>query len=316
MTKKKKRVNQNAMEKMASRKTTWHRIKNDRYQYLMLLPAILVTIIFCYIPMRGVVMAFQDYDIFKGILGSKWVGFQQFEKIFTQRKFLQAVSNTLLISTLNLLLCFPAPIILALLINELKNGIFKKGVQTISYLPHFLSWTSVVGLVYILFGADGIINETLVRLGKESVGFLTSNSTLVALIIGSMLWKETGWGTIIHLANITSINPELYEAASIDGATRLQKTRFITLPHMIPTVIILLIFQMGSLFSSNFDLIYGLQNPYLNFEVISTLVYQTGIQGGDYSLSTALGFAQGMVALILVLSSNALSKKFNSTGIV
>lgn len=283
----------------------------------MLLPAFAVTVIFAYIPMGGLIMAFEDYNAFKGMLGSEWVGLENFAKIFAQSKFSAAILNTLLCSLLNLLICFPLPIILALLINELKDGKFKKISQTVSYLPHFLSMISVVGLVHVMFGRDGIVNDWLVALGNtERITFLAQQNLFIWFVIGVIAWKETGWGTVIHLANLSSISPELYEASSIDGATRLQKLRYITLPHMMPTVAILLIFQMGTIFNSNFELIYGLQNPYIDFEVISTIVYQTGIKGGNYSMSTALGFAQGIVSLILVLSSNWLSKKLTGNGIL
>ena len=294
-----------------------YRLWRDRYLYFMILPALAATLFFAYVPMGGLIMAFQDFNIFKGFLGSEWVGLDNFIKVFSQSKFLTAIGNTLMISLLNLLLCFPAPIILALLLNELRVGPFKKIIQTISYLPHFLSWISVVGFVNLLFGRDGYVNDVRMALGaSERIVYLAQQNLFIWFVIGTMLWKEVGWGTVIHLANITSISPDLYEAASIDGATRLQKMKYITLPHMVPTVVILLIFQMGTIFSSNFELIYGLQNPYINFEVISTIVYQTGIQGGNYSISTALGFAQGLVALVLVLSSNWFSNKLTGNGIL
>lgn len=314
---KKNRRTSGSGPRVKSRLTVGQRLKKDKYLYLMLLPAFAVTVIFAYIPMGGLIMAFEDYNAFKGMLGSEWVGLENFAKIFTQSKFSAAILNTLLCSLLNLLICFPLPIILALLINELKDGKFKKISQTVSYLPHFLSMISVVGLVHVMFGRDGIVNDWLVALGNtERITFLAQQNLFIWFVIGVIAWKETGWGTVIHLANLSSISPELYEASSIDGATRLQKLRYITLPHMMPTVAILLIFQMGTIFNSNFELIYGLQNPYIDFEVISTIVYQTGIKGGNYSMSTALGFAQGIVSLILVLSSNWLSKKLTGNGIL
>ncbi len=291
-------------------------IKQDKYLYLMLLLPILLVLIFNYVPMYGLIMAFQDFSIFDGFLGSEFVGLENFKKLFTQRGFLTAIWNTLYISFLNLLVCFPAPIILALLLNELKDGIFKKSVQTISYLPHFLSWISVVGIVNMVFGYDGLFNDIREMLGAgERVAYLAEQSLFSTFLIGTSLWKEVGWGTVIHLANIASISPDLYEAASIDGATRLQKIRYITLPHMVPTVMILLIFKMGQIFQSNFELVWGLQNPYIDFEVISTIVYRTGIQNGDYSMATALGLAQGVVALILVLVTDKISKKVAGVGI-
>ena len=296
---------------------TLKRIVRDRYLYLMLLPAVAVMLIFKYLPMGGLLMAFEDYSPFKGIFGSKWVGFANFIKIFTQPKFTTAIRNTLVVSLLDLIIGFPAPILLALLINELENKVFKRIVQTVSYLPHFLSWISVVGIVSILFGRDGIVNDIRIALGaQERIVFLAKQEWFIWFLLGTMVWKETGWGTVIHLANLSSISPDLYEAANIDGANRLQQIRYITIPHMMPTVIVLLIFKMGTLFSSNFELIYGMQNPYIDFEVISTIVFQTGIKTGNYSVATAIGLMEGLVALILVLGSNWISKKVTGDGIL
>ena len=304
-------------DKVKKKKQLLTQLKRDRYKYLMIMPAFIIVVMFAYVPMYGLIMAFQDFDIFKGFLGSEWVGLRNFKTIFGQSKFLLSIWNTLFISLLGLVITFPAPILLALLLNELKNGWFKKSIQTISYLPHFLSWISVVGLVNIFFGRDGFINDVRMFLGAEDrIIYLAEQNLFIWFILGTSLWKEVGWGTVIHLANLSSISPELYEAASIDGATRLQKVRYITLPHMVPTILILLIFRMGTLFGSNFELVYGLQNPYIDFEVISTIVYQTGIAGGKYSVSTALGLAQGLVALLLVLITNWFSKKASGAGIV
>lgn len=267
--------------------------------------------------MTGILIAFQDFSIFNGLLGSKWVGFDNIKRIFSTPMFLDSIWNTLLISMLNILISFPAPIILALLINELKDGVFKRVTQTISYLPHFLSWISVVGLIQLLFGRDGLVNDARMALGAgERISFLGEQGLFIWFVIGATLWKEVGWGTVVHLANLSSINTELYEAADVDGAKHLQKLWYITLPHMLPTVMILLIFKMGTIFGSNFELIYGLQNPFIDFDVISTIVYKTGIQNGDYSMSTALGVTQGFVALLLVRLSNRISKKVSGAGLL
>lgn len=288
----------------------------DRALYMLLLPALLVTFMFAYCPMPGLIMAFEDFSIYDGLFGSEWVGLENIRKILTQSKFTTAIWNTLSVSVMSILIGFPAPIILALLINEIKNNVFKRVVQTASYLPHFLSWISVVGLVQLLFGRDGLVNDFRVLLGAgERISYLARQNLFLWFILGTELWKEVGWGTVVHLANLSSINPDLYEAAEVDGAKHLQKLWYITLPHMVPTIMILLIFKMGTLFNSNFELIYGLQNPYIEFEVISTIVYQTGIQGGNYSMSTAIGFMQGIVALLLVIISNWISKKVSGSGI-
>lgn len=292
------------------------KIYKDRAMYFLMLPALLVTFFFMYCPMPGLLMAFENYRIYDGLLGSEWVGLQNFAQIFKQGKFMTSIWNTLWISVLNIVISFPAPIILALLINEIGNQFFKRFVQTASYLPHFLSWISVVGLIQILFGRDGFINDFRMLLGaEERIVYLAEQKNFVPFVVLTNLWKTVGWSTIIHLANLTSINPELYEAADIDGANYFHKLRYITIPHMIPTIMILLIFQMGGLFSSNFELIYGLQNPFIDFEVISTIIYQTGLQAGNYSLSTAVGFMQGIIALLLVLASNWLSKKISGSGL-
>lgn len=302
---------------MTKRQYFWKRLRRDKYQYVMLIPAFCATLIFAYIPMFGLVMAFQKFDIFKGFLGSEWVGLDNFVKVFTQSKFVTAIWNTLKLNIVNIGINFPAPIIMALLINELELKRFKKVTQTISYLPHFLSWISVVGLLYVLLGKEGVINDLRAALGfGDPIIFLAEQKYFMWIVVLAVLWKETGWGTVIHLANLSSINPELYEAASVDGATRLQKIWYITLPHMVPTVMILLIFKMGTLFSSNFELMYGLQNPFIEFDVISTIIYETGIQGGNYSISTAIGLAEGLIALLLVFGFNWISKKVSGSGIM
>lgn len=298
------------------KKKVWKKIFKDRQLYIMLIPALVVTLIFSYFPMPGVIISFQNFTIYKGMFGSDWVGLDNIRKIFAQSQIAASIGNTLLISFLSLLITFPAPIILALLMNEIKNKTFKKIVQTTSYLPHFLSWISVVGIVQLLFSKGGLINDFRIYTGaEERISFLAEQNLFIWFILGTTLWKEVGWGTVVHLANLSSINPELYEAAEVDGAKHMQKLWYITLPHMVPTVMILLIFKMGSLFSSNFELVYGLQNPYIDFEVISTIVYQTGLQNGNYSMSAAIGFMQGIMALLLVVTSNWISNKVSGSGL-
>jgi len=295
---------------------TLKKIYKDRFLYFLMLPALAVTLFFKYGPMPGLVMAFQNFSIYDGLWGSEWVGLDNIIRVYSQSKFLIAIWNTLKLSLLNILINFPAPVILALLINEIKYVKFKKFVQTASYLPHFLSWMSIVGLAYMLFARDGLINDIRMALGSEErITFLSQQNLFMWFVLLIPGWKEVGWGTIIHLANIASINPELYQAAEIDGATRWQRVRYITLPHMMPMITVLFIFQMGTIFNSNFELVYGLQNPYIDFEVISTIVYSTGVKNGSYSLATALGFTQGLVALILVGVTNFIAKKTGGQSI-
>ena len=217
---------------------------------------------------------------------------------------------------LDLLISFPAPIILALLINEIKNVKFKKFVQTASYLPHFLSWMAVIGMVQVIFGSQGLFNDIRLFFGAtDRITPLAEQKNFIWFLSLLTLWKGVGWGTIVHLAGLAGINPELYEAAEVDGAKHLQKMWYITLPHMLPTCVILLIFRMGSVFGSNFQLVYGLQNPFIDFETISTIVYKTGIQNGNYSMASAIGFTEGIVSLILVVVTNWVAKKITGSGI-
>jgi putative aldouronate transport system permease protein len=287
------------------------RLRDDMAIYLMLSPAIVITLIFAYMPMPGILMAFQDYDIFKGIRGSPWAGLKHVLDIVRMPALRNAVGNTVLLSVLTLLVNFPAPIILALLFNEMRVGVFKKTVQTVSYLPYFLSWISVVGIATSLLSKYGSLNDLSVFLFGEDTEralFLKNQNLFVPILLIMSLWKEVGWSSIVYLAAITGIDMQLYEAARMDGASRLQQARYITLPLLKQTIVILLIFSMGGLFSSNFELVYGMQNPYIDFDVIATVVYTRGIQQANYSMAAAVGFLQGLIAFILVFATNKVSK--------
>jgi putative aldouronate transport system permease protein len=293
-------------------------LKNNMLIYILLLPAIVITFIFAYLPMPGILIAFQDYNIFKGISGSPWVGAKHFINIIQLPALSHAVVNTLTLSTLTLAVCFPSAIILALLFNELKVGVFKKVVQTMSYLPYFLSWISVIGIAITFLSIYGSVNDLGVALfgeGYERVMFLSKQELFVPILLILALWKSVGWNSIIFLAAITSIDEQLYEAARMDGATRLQQTRHITLPCIKPTIIILLIFSMGSIFADNFELVYGMQNAYIKFDVISTIVYSRGIQQANYSMAAAVGFFNGLISLLLVFSANKIAKKVSDVYI-
>ena len=293
--------------------------KQDIFSYLLLFPALAIIFVFHYLPMPGIIVAFKDYDMFQGVLKSPWVGLTHIIDIFRIPALSMAVVNTLKLSLLTLVVGFPAPIVLALLINEIRGDGFKRVVQTMSYLPHFLSWISVVGLTYAMFANYGPINDLRVLLlgqGTERIMFLSKQELFMPIVLLLNVWKEVGWGTVVYLAAITSIDPGLYEAAYIDGASRFQQTIKITIPSILPTTIILLIFSLGGLFKSNFELIYGMQNPYINFDVISTIVYTTGIKDGNYSMAAALGFMEGLIALLLVLGSNYFSKKVSNIAII
>jgi putative aldouronate transport system permease protein len=283
-----------------------------------MLPSIALTLTFSYLPMPGILVAFQDHNIFAGIWDSPWVGLKHIYAIFEVPMLRDAVINTLMLSLLTILVGFPAPIILALLMNELRVGLFKKSVQTLSYLPHFLSWIAVVGLAYSLFDIDGPINDLKIMLmgeDTERTMFLSNQTLFVPLLLLLSVWKEIGWGTIVYLAAITSIDPSLYEASKIDGANRFRQTLHITLPGLKTTAVILLIFTMGTLFGSNFELVYGMQNPFIDFPVISTVVFSSGIQQGNYSTAAAVGFVEGLVAFTLIIAANKIAKKVSKISI-
>jgi putative aldouronate transport system permease protein len=303
-------------------KLSW-RMSFQKYRlvYLMLLPAVVFVLVFSYFPMPGILVAFKNFDIFKGVFGSPWAaqsGFGHFIKLFSLPEIWTAISNTLIVSILSVLLNFPAPIILALLLNELRQGPFKKIVQSITYIPHFLSWISIIGLFIMMYSSYGPLNELWVLLkgpDTERILFLSLDWLFVPNILFLSIWQSVGWGSILYLASIAGIDQAQYESAEIDGAGRIAQTYHITIPSILPTVTIMLIFQLGAIFTSNFELIYGLQNPFIDFDVISTYVYKSGIQARNYSMATAVGLAQGVVAFLLTALANFGSKKISGVGI-
>lgn len=291
--------------------------KKNIFSYFLLLPAIILTVIFAYLPMPGIIISFMEYDIFQGF-SSPWIGWDNFKELFSLPMFTKATFNTVYLSVLNLVIIFPAPILFALLLNEIKCSPFKRVVQTVSYLPHFLSWIAVIGMAHSVYSTYGIINDLRVALlgeGAERIRFLADQGFLVPNIIILSLWKGVGWSSIIYLAAISGIDAQLYEAAQVDGANRLQQCVHITIPSILPTAVMLFLLQIGNLFRDNFDLIYGLQNAYIDFETISTIVYKQGIQSGDYSMSTAIGLFQGGIGFFLVVGANWLSKKVNNVAL-
>lgn len=303
------------MNVTTNKKNLWTEIKKNKFTYILLLPAFVLVILFAYVPFWGVKIAFQDYNVYRPEL-SEWVGLKNFRDILSSPGMVQAIFNTFYISILSLVICFPAGIVFALLLNELPTGKFKKSVQTISYLPHFLSWISVIGIVTTLYSQSGIINDIRTALGAtDRIMFLAKQEFFVPNTIILSIWKELGWGSIIYLAAIAGIDSSLYEAATLDGAGKFRQVWNITIPSIMPTVIIMLILNMGSLFTSNFELIYGLQNAFVDFETVNTVIYKQGIEGGDYSITTAFGLFQGVINVILVLSANFLSKKVTEVGL-
>lgn len=297
-----------------------HNIYKHRFLYILVLPALVYTLIFNYVPLPGVIMAFQNFDILKGFSGSEFVGLKHFETIFTMDKFTRAIKNTLLYSSVTMASNFVLPIALALLFNELRNLRFKKVVQTISYMPYFISWASVIALVYAFFATYGPFNDVMVSIMGdrwERINPLMDAEYFLEFIVGTNIWKNLGWSSVIYMAAITGIDASLYEASDIDGAGRLQKVIYITLPSIMPTAVILLIMGAGGIVSSNFEQVYGLQNLYTQeaTEVINTLVYRQGLCNGEYSLATAFGLFQGIVSFAIVIVVNKIGKKLANISI-
>lgn len=262
--------------------------------YVMILPGILFYIVFKYIPLLGSVIAFQDFQILNGISDSPWVGFDNFRFLFSYQDFYEVLRNTAIIAFYQLVFGFPAPIILALLFNEVRLLIAKKTIQSLFYLPHFLSWVVVGGIVFELLSSQGVINAVRGLLGYQPVLFMQEEEYFRTIVVISGMWKEVGWGTIIYLAAITGINPNLYEAAVIDGANRWKQTIYVTLPLLFPTILILFLLNIGNFLELGFDQIFNLLTPmtYSVGDIIETYVYRAGVLQGQYSLTTAIGLFQ------------------------
>ncbi|MCS7464241.1 sugar ABC transporter permease [Paenibacillus doosanensis] len=294
------------------------RLKRHRWFYMMLLPGLFYFLIYKYVPMWGVLIAFQDYQPFQGFFGSKWVGLKHFETFFTDESFLMLFRNTFILAIYNILFFFPMPIVIALMLNEVRKEVFKRFIQTMIYIPHFVSWVVVVGISFLFFSTDnGIVNSMLAKANMEPVNFLLSSDWFRTIITSQVIWKDTGWGTIIFLAALAGVDPQLYEAAKMDGAGRWRQMWHITLPAIRSTIIILLILRIGHFMDSGFEQIFLMVNP-MNREigeVFDTYVYSTGITQGKFSYSTAVGMFKSAVGLLLVVIANRLAKKFGEEGI-
>lgn len=293
------------------------RIWKFRFIYLLMLPGLIGYIIFNYIPMGGVILAFKDYYVADGILKSPWVGFKYFKLIFSMSDFYKVLWNTLIINIERLIFGFPAPIILAIMIYEVSSVKFKKTVQTLVYLPHFISWVVIAGIITALLSSSGVVNTAITKLGFQKINFLTNPSTFRPLIIVSGIWKTTGWSTIIYLAALAGINTEIYESAYIDGATKMQRIRYITLPLILPTVSVMLILNFGQMMYGGFDQIYNLYNSvvYDVGDVLDTYLYRVGLTQGRYEMATAVGLFTNLVNMILLVTVNKVSKMISGTGI-
>jgi putative aldouronate transport system permease protein len=286
--------------------------------YLMLVPGIIYYIVFRYIPMAGLVMAFEDYKIAAGVFGSPWVGFKHFHDIFTGPFFGRILFNSFYISFLKLLFGFPAPIVLALMLNEIRRAWFKRTIQTMTYLPYFLSWVIIYGIVLALLSpSSGLVNEQIKALGGQPKNFLTDDFWFIVVLVVSSVWASVGYGAVIYLAALSNISPELYEAATIDGASRLQQVRHISLPGIKPVMILLLILSLGSILDADFSQIYIFYNPqvYQVADIIDTWVFRNGVEQLRIGLATAMGLFRSVVGLVLVLSAHTIAKKLTGSGL-
>jgi len=293
-------------------------LKREWQLYAMLIPTIIWLLVFLYKPMYGLQIAFKDYSIFRGIADSPWIGFEHFQTLFNNDQFLRAVRNTIIMSAYGLLFGFPVPIFLALMFNEILNEKFKKTSQTIVYLPHFISSVIIAGIVITAFSPSaGIVNTILGWFGIDSVYFLTRPEWFRPIFIGTGIWQEAGFQSIVYLAAIAGVSPTLYESAVVDGASRWQMMWKITIPSIMPTIIIMLIIRIGNILEISFEMIILLYQPatYETADVVNTFIYRQGLQGGQYDFAAAAGLFNAVVAFILVMTANTISKRYSRTSL-
>lgn len=284
---------------------------------LIALPGLAHFLIFKYIPIAGNIIAFQDYNLFSGVLHSKFVGFKHFVFMFNYPEFKMVLVNTLKLGLYSIVFGFPAPLLLALLLNEIRLNWFKRTTQTLLYLPHFLSWVIVGGIFTELLSLDGIVNQAIVHFGGEAKSFLTEPKYFLEMLVSLGIWKEVGWSMIIYLAAMAGINPSLYEAAMVDGANRFKMAWHITLPSLVPAIVVLLLLRIGNLLDANVEQVLFFLNPLVREvgEVFDTYVYRVGLMGGQYSYTTAIGIFKAVIGIILVVGLNKLSRKTTGESI-
>ena len=289
-----------------------------KYLYFMLLPAIVYYIIFHYVPMYGAIIAFKNFNVSKGILGSDWIGLANFKQLFQMDKFYQVIWNTLTISLKRLIVGFPTPIIMALLLNEVKRTTFKKTIQTAIYLPHFISWVILGGMLVNLLSLDnGLVNGIITAFGGSPIGFLTDDKYFVKTLVVSMVWKEFGLNTIIYMAALLGIDPQLYEAAIVDGASRWKQTIHITIPCIMSTIVVVFILRLGGLMEAGFEQIFVLYHPgvYKVADIIDTYVYRTGLAEGKFAMASAVGLFKSLINFILLVLANKMSRMAGEEGV-
>ncbi|MCR8635519.1 ABC transporter permease subunit [Paenibacillus sp. N5-1-1-5] len=306
------------LDKKMKRRTLFSDLRRDKYLYMLVLPGVLFFILFKYVPMWGIIIAFQEYSPYAGVWNSDWVGLEHFIRFFSNPDFLLIFRNTMVISLLNLVFFFPLPIILSLLLNEVNNQFFKSILQSIVYLPHFLSWVIIVGISFLLLSqSSGVVNMMMVSLGFPKYDFLTNTDTFWGMLVAQNIWKETGWGTIIILAAITAVDPQLYEAAKMDGANRWLQAWHVTLPGIRSVILVLLILRLGHIMDVGFEQVFLMNNGAVAqyADVFETYVYRNGIQSGQFSYSTAVGLFKSVVGLVLVVLANKLAKRIGEEGV-
>jgi putative aldouronate transport system permease protein len=288
-----------------------------KYLYLMILPVLAYYIVFRYIPMYGILIGFMDYSPTRPFLANEWVGLKHFHAFFNSIYAFRLIRNTLMINVYGLIFGFPAPIILALMLNEVRSDPFRRTVQTISYLPHFISTVVAVGIVLTFVSYDGIINELLVKIGLKKIQFMAEPKWFYPIYIISGMWQNLGWNSIVYLSAISAIDPNLYEASYIDGASRFQQIKNITIPCIMPTITILLILQIGGMLTVGFEKVYLLYNPsiYETADVISTFVYRRGLEERNYSYSAAVGLFNSIVNFLLLYAANFFSRKYSESSL-
>jgi len=294
------------------------RIIRNRLLYIMILPGMLYFVIFKYLPMFGLIISFQDFKPYNGIFGSEWVGLKHFVRLFTEPEFLMILKNTLILFGLNLIFYFPIPIILSLMLNEVRISVFKRIVQTLVYIPHFMSWVIIVSISYVMLTMDGgIVNSLLEYFGFQKINFLLSPEWFRPMYIIQVIWREAGWGTIVYLAAMAAIDPQQYEAARIDGAGRFRQIWHITLPGIRGVIIVLLILKIGDILELGFEHVYLLLNAMNRnvAEIIDTYVYTAALKQGQFSYSTAIGFFKSFIGLIMVIIANKLARKMGEEGV-
>lgn len=299
--------------KEPGQKSLLSRMYKMRAYYLMLLPFMLFIIIFKYVPMYGIVLAFKDFRVRAGIMGSPWAGLKYFKQLFTALSFREVLSNTLILSLLKLFLCFPVPILLALFINEIRNDKLKKTFQTVSYLPHFISWVIAASFITDVLALGGPVNAIIKAFGGTPIYFMADTKYFRGVLILSEIWKTCGWSSIVYIAAIAGISQDMYEAAEIDGARKLQKIWYITLPSIRPTILTLFILEVGKLLSAGFDQVYNLYSPavYSVADILDTYTYRQGILNQNYSYATAAGLFQNVVGFVLIILTNMIVRKLS-----